>query len=165
MAAILVAVEKWGDRAIDALLAALLLVITLLTLAQVLWRYVIGTSFTWSEELNLLLWAWMIGLAAIKARHLRISMLVSAMPAKVQMVLYTLRWILTLAILGVLFVYGLSMVELTSSDRYVELDFLSRMWLFMSVPVAVVPWAVVATARYFGAMSILSRGGDPMDGR
>lgn len=159
------AVETWGDRALDALLALLLLVIVSLTLAQVLWRYVIGTSFTWSEELNLLLWAWMIGLAAIKARHLRISMFVSAMPPNVQIALYAFRCALTLALLGVLFWYGISMVELTAYDSYVELDWLSRKWLFMSVPVAVVPWAAVAVARALRAIGELRAGRDPMAGR
>ena len=61
-----------ADRVLDASLAGILLLIVLLTITQVFTRYVIGTSFTWSEELNLLLWAWLIALAAIKARHLRI---------------------------------------------------------------------------------------------
>lgn len=157
-------IEKWSDRALNAVLALILLTIVLLTLAQVLYRYVIGGSFTWSEELNLLLWAWMIALAAIKARHLRISMFVSAMPYRAQMVLYVFRWLLTLGLLFVLFRYGLGMVELTRFDRYVELDFISRSWLFISVTVCVIPWALVATVRMLRAIALLNAGRDPMEG-
>ncbi len=156
-------IAKWSDRLLDIMLAGILLVIVLLTLAQVFWRYVVGTSFTWSEELNLLLWAWMIALAAIKARHLRISMLVSALPTQAQIALYTLRLLLTLALLFVLFWFGWGMVDLTASDRYVELDFLSRKWLFMSITVAAIPWAIVSTVRYIEAVRQLRAGNDPME--
>lgn len=154
---------KWSERTLDAILAGTLLVIVLLTLAQVFWRYVVGTSFTWSEELNLLLWAWMIALAAIKARHLRISMLVSAFPQKVQILFYTFRLVLTLGLLFLLFWFGLGMVALTAGDSYVELDFLSRKWLFLSVPVAAVPWAIVSIGRYVEAVRHLHMGDDPME--
>lgn len=156
-------IESIANRALDALLALILLTITLLTLSQVFWRYTVGSSFTWSEELNLLLWAWMIALAAIKARHLRISMLVSLLPYKLQIALYVFRWLLTIAILGVLFHFGRGMVELTAFDRYVELDFLSRKWLFMSVTACVIPWGVVATVRLLHAISELRAGRDPME--
>lgn len=155
-------IAKWGERVLNFTIGLLLLSIVLLTLAQIFWRYVVGSSFTWSEELNLLFWAWMIALAAIKARHLRISMLVSAMPMKVQIVLYSFRILLTLTLLAVLFWYGLNMVALTANDTYVELDFMSRKWLFMSIPVAAVPWAVVSIARYIHAVRELSAGRDPM---
>ena len=159
----LAAIEKYSDRALDASLALIMLIITVLTLAQVIWRYTVGTSFTWSEELNLLLWAWMIALAAIKAQHLRISMLVSLLPHKAQMVLYLLRWLLTMGLLGVLFYFGMGMVQLTASDRYTELDFISRKWLFMSITVCVIPWAAVATVRMIRALKDLANGHDPMD--
>lgn len=159
----LAAIEKYSDRALDALLALIMLVITTLTLAQVIWRYTIGTSFTWSEELNLLLWAWIIALAAIKAQHLRISMLLSLLPYKAQIVLYVFRWLLTMGLLGVLFYFGLGMVQLTASDRYIELHFVSRKWLFMSITVCVVPWAIVATVRMIRALKDLANGVDPMD--
>lgn len=152
-----------ADRVLDACLAGILLLIVLLTITQVFTRYVIGTSFTWSEELNLLLWAWLIALAAIKARHLRISMVVSAFPRSIQILLYTLRCLLTLGLLGVLFWYGLGMVELTAYDTFIEMDFMSRKWLFMSIPVAVVPWALVAVTRYIDAVRQLSAGHDPME--
>lgn len=158
-------IEKWCDRALNAVLALILLTIVVVTLAQVLYRYVIGGSFTWSEELNLLLWAWMIALAAIKARHLRISMFVSAMPYRLQAVLYVFRWFLTLGFLFVLFRYGLGMVELTKFDRYVELDFIARSWLFTSIVVCVVPWSLVATVRMLHALALLKQGRDPMEGR
>ena len=152
-----------ADRVLDASLAGILLLIVLLTITQVFTRYVIGTSFTWSEELNLLLWAWLIALAAIKARHLRISMVVSAFPNNVQILLYTLRCLLTLGLLGVLFWYGLGMVELTAYDTFIEMDFMSRKWLFMSIPFAVVPWALVVIARYIDTVWQLSAGHDPME--
>ncbi len=158
-------IVTWAERLLDACLAGILLLIVLLTITQVFTRYVLGTSFTWSEELNLLFWAWLIALAAIKARHLRISMVVSYLPKKIQIVLYTLRCLLTLGLLGVLFWYGLGMVELTAYDTFIEMDFMSRKWLFMSIPVAVVPWALVSVTRYIDAVRKLHAGQDPMETR
>ncbi|MRG71153.1 TRAP transporter small permease subunit [Alphaproteobacteria bacterium HT1-32] len=152
-----------AEHLLDAFVAGILFLIVLLTITQVFSRYVIGTSFTWSEELNLLFWAWLIALAAIKARHLRISMLVSAFPKNIQILLYTFRVLLTLALLGVLFWYGLGMVELTEYDTFIEMDFMSRKWLFMSIPVAVVPWALVSVTRYILAVRKLRAGQDPME--
>tara|TARA_R110002110_G_scaffold58581_1_gene166505 strand:- start:5412 stop:5897 length:486 start_codon:yes stop_codon:yes gene_type:complete len=153
----------FAEHLLDTFIASILFLIVVLTIIQVLSRYVIGTSFTWSEELNLLLWAWLIALAAIKARHLRISMLVSAFPKNLQILLYTFRCLLTLVLLGVLFWYGLGMVELTKYDTFIEMDFMSRKWMFMSIPVAVVPWALVAVTRYIDAVRKLRAGQDPME--
>lgn len=153
----------FAEHLLDTFIASILFLIVVLTIIQVLSRYVIGTSFTWSEELNLLLWAWLIALAAIKARHLRISMLVSAFPKSLQILLYTFRCLLTLVLLGVLFWYGLGMVELTKYDTFIEMDFMSRKWMFMSIPVAVVPWALVAVTRYIDAVRKLRAGQDPME--
>lgn len=150
----------WLGRRLDALVAGLLLTIVVLSLAQVFSRYLVGSSFSWSEELNLLLWAWLIALGAVKAPHLRIGMVVSALPIGLQIVLYGVRCVVSVGLLALLFWFGLSMVALTASDSYVELGGLSRKWLFMSITVAVVPWALVTIFRTASAITELRAGRD-----
>ncbi len=154
-------IAKWGERALDAVLAAILLAIVLITLAQVLWRYVIGASFTWSEEVNLMLWAWLIALAAIKAQHLRIGLVVSKLPAEWQVALYAFRCVFSLVMLAILGWFGWKMVELTSFDFHVELNWLSRKWLFMSICAATIPWGIVVLARTYLTITALRQ--DPGD--
>ena len=53
----------------------LMLAITLITLAQVFSRYILNTSLIWSEELNRLLYVWLLMLAAAGAQHMRIGLI------------------------------------------------------------------------------------------
>lgn len=137
---------KWYDRVLDILVGGLLLAIVALTLLQVGARYIFGGAFTWSEEANLFLWAWMILLAAVRSDHMRVDFLVKHLPRAVRKVTAAFLGAMSLFLLGVLFWGGIQMVELTSGDYYTALSWLSVKWLFVALLISTALW-VVTIAR------------------
>ena len=79
------AVLKWIDQHFEeAILAILLVIMSLLTGAQVFMRYVLNNSLTWSEELNRFCYIWSgfisVGYCIRKRIEIRIDMIVNALP-------------------------------------------------------------------------------------
>ena len=76
-----------GDWVIAALFAATIVVVT----AQVVWRYAFNNSLVWTEELSRYLFVWMTfvgaALAVKESSHIRVSLLVDCLPARVR------RWL------------------------------------------------------------------------
>ena len=74
--------------------AVIFIVIMLLLFLQVVSRYVFGHSFTWTEELSVLLFVWMTYLGVSSAvtyrKNLRIDALLNAVPFKVKKALLIL---------------------------------------------------------------------------
>jgi TRAP-type C4-dicarboxylate transport system permease small subunit len=133
---------KWYDRVLDFFVGGLLLAIVALTLLQVGARYIFGGAFTWSEEANLFLWGWMILLAAVRSEHMRVDFLVKLLPRTAQKVTAAFLGAMSLFLLGVLFWGGIQMVNLTSSDYYTALSWLSVKWLFVGLMIGTVLWAI-----------------------
>ena len=77
------------NRAIAAVLrvvlTAMVLILTLVILAQIFWRYVLAWPLVWSEELSLILMCWttFLGSALLmqSREHLAIDVFVGLMPA------------------------------------------------------------------------------------
>lgn len=77
------------NRAIAAVLrvvlTAMVLILTLVILAQIFWRYVLAWPLVWSEELSLILMCWttFLGSALLmqSREHLAIDVFVALMPA------------------------------------------------------------------------------------
>jgi TRAP-type C4-dicarboxylate transport system permease small subunit len=134
--------SKWYNRILDFFVGGLLLAVVILTLLQVGARYLFGGAFTWSEEANLFLWGWMILLAAIRSDHMRVDFLVDHLPRPARKAAAALLGGLSLFLLGLLFWGGIQMVELTSSDYYTALSWLSVKWLFVALPIGTALWAV-----------------------
>jgi len=133
---------KWYDRVLDTCVGGLLLVIVALTLLQVGARYIFGGAFTWSEEANLFLWGWMILLAAVRCDHMRVDFLVKHLPRAARKVAAGFLGAMSLFLLAILFWGGIQMVELTSSDYYTSLSWLSMKWIFVALIISTVLWAV-----------------------
>lgn len=74
--------------------AVIFIVIMLLLFLQVVSRYIFGHSFTWTEELSVLLFVWMTYLGVSSAvthrKNLRIDALLNAVPFKAKKVLLIL---------------------------------------------------------------------------
>lgn len=147
---------KGYNRVLDILVGGLLLVIVTLVLLQVGARYIFGGAYTWSEEGNLFLWAWMILLAAIRTEHMRVDFVVKHLPQTARKVVIILIGLISLFLLGLLFWGGIQMVKLTQNDYYIALNWLSVKWIFVALLISVVLWAmtiVVDTIRAFRAQA------------
>ncbi|MEX2644072.1 MAG: TRAP transporter small permease subunit, partial [Acetobacterales bacterium] len=125
----------------------LLLVILSVTLAQVAVRYLLNGSLTWSEELNLFLWVWMILIAAVRTEHMRVDLLERLLPRPFRVVLLTALSLFSLFLLGLLLKGSFTLVQLTWGDYYIALDWLSVRYSFMALTVAGSLWFAVIACR------------------
>ena len=78
-------VSCWVARATDAVVITMASLMMMSLILQVFFRYFLGSSLVWSEELALMLFTWATLLAATSVlrdmAHVRLDMLMSAMPA------------------------------------------------------------------------------------
>jgi len=135
-----------AQRLLDGAVCALLSVIVVVTLAQVLARYVFGASFIWSEEFTRLLHVWMVMLAAVKAAHMRIDMLKDALPPPGRLALELFASLVALIVLVVLVTKAYALARFTAGDRYTGLD-LSVMWVFVAVVAGGSLWGLAILGR------------------
>jgi len=135
-----------ATRALDALVGALLLVIVAVTVAQVVARYGLGASLVWSEELNRLLYLWLVMLAAVRAAHMRIRLVVDRLPTGPRRVLVALDAAISLAVLALLVYGGQAMMRLTAYDMFTGIA-VSVKWMFVAVIVGGALWALAQLAR------------------
>lgn len=85
--AIIRRLDDWSSRVEDAMLALLHAAIATLVCAAVVFRYVLSDPLTWSEELILLLFAWMVFLGSANAFHARTHIIIDVV------VLFAPRWL------------------------------------------------------------------------
>lgn len=122
------------QRVVDIACAALLAVIAALAFFQVIARYLLDLSTPWSEELLRLLFVWLVLLSAARVAHMRIDMLEQAVATGVRRVLVLVQSVIAAGLLILLIWHGLTLVELTSYDRYTALP-VSVQWLYWAIVV------------------------------
>lgn len=79
--------DDWSSRVENAALAVLHAAIATLVCTAVVFRYVLSDPLTWSEELILLLFAWMVFLGIANAFHARTHIIIDVV------VLFAPRWL------------------------------------------------------------------------
>ena len=131
---------------LDAVVVVLLGAVVVIVLAQVFSRYVLGFSLIWSGELVRLLHVWMIMLAAVQARHMRITVLTDILPRPLRRVLDWVALAVTAACLVLLLWGSWRIALLLWNDTYTRLP-LSPALLFVAVCIGGALWLAVATAR------------------
>jgi TRAP-type C4-dicarboxylate transport system permease small subunit len=85
--AIIRRLDDWSSRVENLFLAVLHAAIATLVCAAVVFRYGLGDPLTWSEELILLLFAWMVFLGIANAFHARTHIIIDVV------VLFAPRWL------------------------------------------------------------------------
>ena len=117
-------------------------------LAQVIGRYVLGSSLIWSEELTRLLHIWMIMLATIKAGHMRIDLFAGRLSSKLQLAARMFSAFVSGAVLLLMIKGGLNMIELTAYDKYTGLD-VSIKYVYVALVFAAILWLPVIICQIF----------------
>lgn len=96
-----------------------------------------GYPLNWATDLSLLLFAWVVFLGADlafrSAEFIRIDMLVTKLPPKVQKVLYYLFSLMAIAFFGLMVVYGIPLA-IDNSKRLFQTLGISYSWATMSAP-------------------------------
>jgi TRAP-type C4-dicarboxylate transport system permease small subunit len=121
----------------EFIVASFVAVITFLVFVSAVARSV-KHPLNWAQDLSLLLFAWVVflgaDLALRKADFVRVDMLVSRFPAKVQKFLYYFMYILALMFLGIVIRYGIPL-SIDNSKRLFQTLGISYSWATISAPV------------------------------
>ena len=137
--------------AVAALATTLLGAIVLIMGVQVVFRYLLGESLIWAEEVCRYLIIWMTflfaGAAFQRGEMVAVEMLVRAVPRPVRLVLVVVGYGLSLALLAAIVVYGWRFAVLNGRQTIPAADFiwsaivgreaplgLSIFWIYLAVP-------------------------------
>lgn len=142
------------ERLVDAIEAAarvavlgLTLLVLLVMLAQVFFRYVLNSSLQWSEELAVWGMVWMVFVGSVllvrRSEHISITTLVRYAPATVRPFLVIFNKAAALVFLVIVGYYGIEVFGGTFHARSPSIG-LSTRWIKLAIPVGAVLMAVVA---------------------
>ncbi len=117
----------------------LLVVMSLITLASVLSRYVANVSFAWIEEGAVFIMVWVVVFGAslaIEARHMiAVEALASRFFGVPLKILKTLVGLISMAFISVLIWAGWNMTEIAEMQFSPTLPWLSMFWVYVAIPV------------------------------
>lgn len=146
---------RFFDRAVELALAAGLAAASLVILAQVFMRYVLGAPISWAEEFAVLLFAWLIFLGAAYVQrddsHLSIDSLRRSAGPRLALALDVLRLGVIAACSLVVIWQGIALSLQTLSLEYPAMG-VSRAWLYASAPACLAVGLVYVYARLRGRL-------------
>jgi TRAP-type transport system small permease protein len=129
-----VAFAKWS-----AIITAMLM--TVMIFLQVIFRYVIGSSLSFSEELARYAFIWSVAMGsaiALKTRsHMGVELLVDNLPASIRKYALVFASFLNLVFFAILIVYGFSMTTKTMGQSSAALS-LPMGYVYISIPLSAI---------------------------
>lgn len=132
---------RWLDIALQVVTLGLLILLALLVVVGVAFRYS-GQSFIWYDEVASLLLAWITfagaGLAALRNAHLSFNGLLLAMPLPWRRMLFLLVDAIFLATFAIIAWAGYGILEIFGSETLVSVPFLTRAAAQSILPVSAV---------------------------
>ncbi len=135
---ILTAVLDFSERLLTALCAAGFMVMFVLGVATVFFRFVVERSLTFPDELIRYLFVWMVMLgAAIAYRrgiHAAITMFTMALPAQIQRVVMVIATLIALVFFLVLLRQGIALTIVVMPQISPALE-VSMSWVYGAIPV------------------------------
>ena len=130
-----------------AAVLGLTLLVLLVMLAQVFFRYVLNSSLQWSEELAVWGMVWMVFVGSVllvrRSEHISITTLVRLAPLRVRPYLVIFNRAAGLVFLAIIGWYGFEVFGGTFHAKSPSIG-LSTRWIKLAIPVGAVLMAVVA---------------------
>lgn len=104
---------------LNKLCGVFLIIMTFITFAQAFYRYVLGGSFLWAEELTILGMIWICFLGSIVAMrsggHTRIDFLINLLPAPAKRIIETVDYLLMAVFCGYLGYVSIDIVKVNKA--------------------------------------------------
>ncbi|MDR0721803.1 MAG: TRAP transporter small permease subunit [Treponema sp.] len=130
-------VYRWFCKIEELIVSIFVGVITFLVFISAVARS-IKHPLNWAQDVSLLLFAWVVflgaDLALRKADFVRVDMLISHFPEKLQKGLYYLMYLLAIGFLGILVVYGFPL-SIDNAKRLFQTLGISYSWATISAPI------------------------------
>ena len=139
---------------------AVSVLMVVVTLSQVVFRYVLVAPLPWSEELARYCFVWIVFLGAAigleRGIHLGVDLLVNLLPARLRT---------GLSVLSNALIAGLAIAIIYASFPVIEMNFLQRSpamgvqmsWIYMAIPISMVLMLLICIERI---VKILRGGSD-----
>jgi len=131
----------------------LLVGMAIVIIINVFMRYVLNTGLRWGEEVSKLLMVWFTFIAMAvgvkQGLHISLHLLPKNLPFKLEKIFTLLKDIITLIIALVFFIYGIKLVQFTSSSIMPATEWPSSI-LYLILPIAAVLIASEALMDIFG---------------
>ena len=125
----------------------LTLLVLLVMLAQVFFRYVLNSSLQWSEELAVWGMVWMVFVGSVllvrRSEHISITTLVRIVPPEMRPYLVIFNKVAALVFLVIVGYYGIEVFRGTFHAKSPSIG-LSTRWIKLAIPTGAVLMAVVA---------------------
>ncbi|MDX6748678.1 TRAP transporter small permease [Geminicoccaceae bacterium 1502E] len=138
MTRLLRALDDAVGRLEDIFIAVTMAVLMGLLFANVVFRYVFGSPITWTEEVVVAIFSWMVFVgasAAFRAHlHLRIDLVVRLLQGVVRKVVAALAAAVLVAVIGVVGWFGAAYAQFVAGNLTPMLGF-SPAWIYAAVPV------------------------------
>jgi TRAP-type transport system small permease protein len=152
------------DRLCEAISAALLAALVLITFLTVIYRYVIQSSLPWTYEvlLGLLVYLTFFSgyLALRKGAHLRIDVLVCRLPRPGQLVVYLINQALIIGVALVMLIWGAQQTLAFSDRRSLMLD-IPMSAFYVIIPLAGAAMTIECLRQILGTLAGYRRGEPP----
>ena len=130
-----------------AAVLGLTLLVLLVMLAQVFFRYVLNSSLQWSEELAVWGMVWMVFVGSVllmrRSEHISITTLARIVPSTVRPFLVIFNKVAALVFLVIIGYYGIEVFGGTFHAKSPSIG-LSTRWIKLAIPTGAVLMAVVA---------------------
>lgn len=122
------------SRIEEVLCVIALVIMTVLTFANVIARYVFSASFSFSEEITTYLFVLLSllgsAVAARRGAHLGFTALIDIVPANVRKIFHSISYLLATLFSSALFIFGLKMVHSQMSRGQVTAGMQWPEWIF-----------------------------------
>lgn len=122
----------------DVLLAAAMAALSLILFVNVVFRYLFRSPFTWTEEVVVAIFSWVIFVGASACfrshLHLRIDVLIRYLPQALAQIAALITVAVMFALLGLMVWFGYDYAAFVSGNRTPMLN-ISAAWLFAAMPV------------------------------
>ena len=131
--------SDWINRCVQYIGFVQLSLMTLIIILQVFYRYVLGSSLSWSEESARFLFIWVVLLGASmgvkESFHVSVTLFKDMLPRRIKVTVDVLVNLLTGVVAAIMVVYGLSIAE-TVSIQLSPAVRISMFWVYLAIPVS-----------------------------
>jgi len=140
-------------KLVEIVCAGFLFLIALITIAQVIMRYIFSYSFTWSEEISIALFAYIgfigIGVAYSQNRHLYVDALIIILPKPIRKVIDSIALGLSIIFLIVV-IFQIVKVMIASSKVGLTTPalLLPMVYIYISIPVGCLLFLIQVVKRF-----------------
>ncbi len=124
------------DKIEETALVGMFVAMVGIIFVQVIMRYILNNSLSWSEELGKFLFVWIswigISIGHKRKEHIKITLVVDKLPHKLKMIFEAISELILIIICGITMYYGVIMIGIQRNIPYAGIK-ISTAWGYLSL--------------------------------